>query len=319
VIRDMKDSYPHISLVRFCRLLGVTRQAFYQHHWHTQAVGIEHELVLQQVHLIRQDHKRMGARKLYALLEPFMLEHSIKMGRDALFDLLADHHLLVRRLRSRVTTTRSSHWLRKWPNLIRGLVPTGVNQHWVGDITYFRTRKEGLVYISLITDAYSHRIVGYHLSTDLETVSSLKALRMALDQAGVTLEGLIHHSDRGVQYCSRKYVKMLQGNGIAISMTENGDPLENAVAERINGIIKQEYLELEKVDTVLQAIAALDRAVALYNGGRPHASISMFTPDQVHFGSFSVQRTWKNYYSKRPFVNPDQDYCETVNTSADIN
>lgn len=319
MIREMKDSYPHISLVRFCRLLGVTRQAFYQHQWHTQAVGIEQELVLQQVHVIRRHHKRMGGRKLYALLEPFMLEHGIKMGRDALFDLLADHRLLVRRLRSRVVTTRSSHWLRKWPNLIRDLVPTGINQLWVSDITYFRTRKEGVVYISLITDAYSHRIVGYHLSTDLETVSSLNALHMAIKQAGEGHQGLIHHSDRGVQYCSQKYVDLLQEHGIAISMTENGDPLENAVAERLNGIIKQEYLELGQVDTVQEAIAELDRAVALYNGGRPHSSISMFTPDQVHFGSLPVQRTWKNYYGKRRTVNPVQDDLETVNLSSDIN
>lgn len=315
----MKDSYPHISLVRFCRLLGVTRQAYYQHHWHTQAMGIEQELVLQQVHRIRREHKRMGGRKLHGLLEPFMLEHGIKMGRDALFDLLADHQLLVRRLRSRVVTTRSSHWLRKWPNLIRNLVPTTIGQLWVSDITYFRTRKEGSVYISLITDAYSHRIVGYHLSRDLEAVSSMKALRMAIKQAGKVPEGLIHHSDRGVQYCSQKYVELLQEHGISISMTEKGDPLENAVAERLNGIIKQEYLELGKVDTVPEAINELDRAVALYNGGRPHSSISMFTPDQVHFGSLPVQRTWKNYYRKRPPVNPVQDDVETVNLSSDIN
>jgi putative transposase len=319
VIRDMKDSYPHISLVRFCRLLGVTRQAFYQHHWQAEALGIEHELVLQEVHAIRAKHKRLGCRKLHGMLEPFMLDHGIKMGRDALFDLLADHRLLVRRLRSQVITTRSSHWLRKWPNLIRELVLTGVGQLWVSDITYFRTRKEGVVYISLITDVYSHRIVGYHLSTDLEAVSSMKALHMALSQAGTVPEGLIHHSDRGVQYCSQKYVDLLQKHGIAISMTENGDPLENAVAERLNGILKQEYLDLDQVDTVEEAIAALDRAVALYNGERPHSSISMFTPDEVHFGSLPVKRTWKNYYKKKAVVNPSQDERSTVNLSSDTN
>ncbi len=318
MIREMKDSYPHISLVRFCRLLGVTRQAYYQHHWQAEALGIEHELVLQEVHAIRAKHKRLGGRKLHGKLEQFMLEHGIKMGRDAFFDLLADHRLLVRRLRTRVVTTRSSHWLRKWPNLIRELVLTGVGQLWVSDITYFRTRKEGVVYISLITDAYSHRIVGYHLSTDLEAVSSIKALQMAIDQAGTVPERLIHHSDRGVQYCSQKYVDLLQKNGIAISMTENGDPLENAVAERLNGILKQEYLDMDQVDTIDQAIVALDRAVALYNGERPHSSISMFTPDEVHFGSLAVKRTWKNYYKQRD-VNPVQDERSTVNLSSDIN
>lgn len=318
MIREMKDSYPHISLVRLCRLLGVTRQAHYQNGWQAQAVGVEQELVLQQVHAIRRDHKRMGGRKMHELLEPFMLEHGIKMGRDALFDLLADHRLLVKRLRTRVITTRSSHWLRKWPNLTKDIVPMRTGQIWVSDITYFRTRTEGVAYITLITDAYSRRIMGYHLATDLEAVSSLEALRMALAHADVP-EGLIHHSDRGVQYCSHKYVELLQAHGIRISMTENGDPLENAVAERINGIIKQEYLDLGQVDTIEEARAELDRAVALYNGGRPHASISMFTPDQVHYGSMPVRRTWKNYYPKRSTVNPGQDEQTTVNLSSDIN
>jgi len=318
VIREMKDSYPHISLVRFCRLLGVTRQAHYQNGWQAQATSVERELVLQQVHAIRRAHKRMGGRKLYELLDPFMLEHGIKMGRDALFDLLADHRLLVKRLRTRVITTRSSHWLRKWPNLIKDLRPTAIGQIWVSDITYFRTRKEGLVYITLITDTHSHRIMGYHLATDLEAVSSMEALRMALAHTEVP-EGLIHHSDRGVQYCSHKYVELLQHHGIRISMTENGDPLENAVAERINGIIKQEYLDLGHVDTIEEARAELDKAVGLYNGGRPHSSISMLTPDRVHYSSIPVSRTWKNYYPKRSTVNPVQDDQATVNLSSDIN
>lgn len=318
MIREMKDSYPHISLVRFCRLLGVTRQAHYQHGWQAQASSVEHELVLQRVHAIRRAHKRMGGRKLHELLEPFLLEHSIKMGRDALFDLLADHRLLVKRLRTRVITTRSSHWLRKWPNLIKGMTPARTGQIWVSDITYLHTRTEGVVYITLITDAYSHRIMGYHLAADLEAVSSLEALRMAIAHAAVP-EGLIHHSDRGVQYCSHKYVELLQQHGIRISMTENGDPLENAVAERLNGIIKQEYLDLGRVDTVEEARMELDRTVALYNTQRPHASISMFTPDEVHHGSLSVARTWKNYYPKRSTVNPGQDEPTTVNLSSDIN
>ena len=140
---------------------------------------------------------------------------------------------------------------------------------------------------------------------------------MALGQLGRVPQGLMHHSDRGVQYCSRKYVDLLQEHGIAISMTENGDPLENAVAERINGILKQEYLDLEQVDTVQQAIEALDRSVILYNGERPHASISMYTPDQVHYGSMQVERTWKNFYRKRTIVNPIQDETPTVNLSSD--
>ena len=135
----MKDSYPHLSLVRFCRLLGVTRQAYYQHHWQAEALGVEHELVLGRVREIRSDHKRMGGRKLHGMLMSFMLEHQIKLGRDGLFDLLADHHLLVKRRRTRIYTTRSSHWLRKWPNLVRAMKLTAPGQLWVSDITYWRT------------------------------------------------------------------------------------------------------------------------------------------------------------------------------------
>ncbi|MBK7383772.1 MAG: DDE-type integrase/transposase/recombinase [Flavobacteriales bacterium] len=138
--------------------------------------------------------------------------------------MLADHGLLVRRLRKYIHTTRSSHWLRKWPNLIKDRKLTGPGQLWVSDITYFKTGKEGYTYISLITDAWSHRIMGHHLATDLEAASTLEALRMAIAQAVTVPKGLIHHSDRGVQYCSQAYVDVLQANGIGISMTEKGDP-----------------------------------------------------------------------------------------------
>jgi len=203
--------------------------------------------------------------------------------------------------------------------LIKDWQPTGVGQLWVSDITYFRTRKEGVVSITLITDAYSHRIMGYYLTTDLEAVSSLEASRMAMTQVGDVPEGLIHHSNRGVRYCFRKYVDMLQSHGITISMTENGYPLENAVAERLNGILKQEYLDLGQADTAEEVRAELDRAVFLYNTQGPHASISMFTPDKVSNNLIPVQRTWKCYYKKQSPVNPVQDQTTTVNLSSDIN
>jgi transposase InsO family protein len=315
----MKDSYPHIGLERLCRSFGVTRQAYYQHFWTAQSHCMEHELVLIRVQEIRKDHRRLGGRKLFGKLEPFLLEHCIKMGRDALFDLLSDHGLLVRPLRKYTHTTRSTHWLRKWPNLAKHTELTGPGQLWVSDITYFWTAEEGYTYISLITDAWSHRIMGYHLATDLEAASTLVALRMAIEQVGTVPEGLIHHSDRGVQYCSQAYVDVLQANKISISMTEKGDPLENAVAERINGIIKQEYLDTWAIKTVAQARAALQRAVFLYNTDRPHNSISNLTPDQAHPGAVKVERLWKNYYPKRTSVNPVQDVLSTVNLSSDIN
>jgi len=240
----------------------------------------------------------MGGRKLYELLESFMLDHQIKMGRDALFDLLAANNLLVRRRKRKIYTTNSFHWLRKYPNMIIGLIPIRVNQLWVSDITYLQTAS-GYLYISFITDAFSHKIVGYHVAESLEAVASIKALEMALSNLKGAIEGLIHHSDRGIQYCSSDYVKLLQDNGIQISMTENGDPRENAVAERINGIIKGEYLECYQIDDLDEAKVLLDQVVQLYNNDRPHLSISNMRPSQVHQTNQKTCKLWKNYYSKR--------------------
>ncbi len=310
----MKDSYTRISLVRICRLFGVTRQAYYQHFWEQEAAGIEESLVLSKVLSIRTDHRVMGGRKLYEKLSPFFLEHKIKMGRDALFNLLAAHGLLVKKKRRRFITTFSNHWLRKWPNLIRQREVTGINQLWVSDITYFKVAGD-YVYISLITDAYSHKIVGYHLAETLESVETLKALQMALNQFPENLAGqLIHHSDRGVQYCSEAYVKLLQDNAIGISMTENGDPLENAVAERINGILKGEYLKHNQISTIQEAKKQLQQAVRLYNEDRPHFSIGLLTPELVHSKNLKTEKLWKNYYERnRTIVNSLQDNKELVN------
>jgi len=241
----------------------------------------------------------MGVRKLYEVLEPFMVEHQIKMGRDALFNLLATNHLLVRRRKRRIHTTHSFHWLRKYANLIRGFIPTKANQLWVSDITYWKI-EQGYVYISLITDAFSHKIVGYQVAETLEAVASVKALEMALSDLKQPIEGLIHHSDRGIQYCSSEYVKLLQDNEIQISMTENGDPLENAIAERINGIIKDEYLDCYQVNNILKAKELLQQVIQLYNDERPHMSIGNMKPSQVHLTNQKTDKLWKNYYSKKP-------------------
>lgn len=288
----MKDRYPKISLLRFCWLLGITRQAYYQNGWRSQVESMEEGLVLQQILTIRANHRRMGGRKLYEMLEPFMLEHQIKMGRDGLFDLLADNGLLVKRRRRSVRTTQSHHWLRKYPNLIKEFIPTSPNVLWVSDITYLKMPKSFL-YISLVTDAYSHKIVGYHIAESLEGVQTLRALKMALQTYKQSEKALIHHSDRGVQYCSADYVNLLQENNIAISMTESGDPLENAVAERINGIIKGEYMELYKITNLADAKQYLYNAVCLYNNERPHMSIGMLTPRNVHENNLQVENLWK--------------------------
>jgi transposase InsO family protein len=306
----MKSNFPHIGLAKLCGWFGVTRQAYYQNGWKSVEISIEEDLLLKEVFSIRQNHKRMGTRKLYEKLHTFMLEHQIKFGRDALFNLLSSNHLLVRKRKRRIQTTQSFHWLRKYSNLIREFTPTRPNQLWVSDITYWKING-GHVYISFITDAYSHKVVGYHVAETLEAVESVQALKMAL--SGLFMEPgghfqLIHHSDRGVQYCSYEYVKLLKDNNIQISMTENGDPLENALAERLNGILKDEYLIDSPVNSMEEATKILARAVSLYNEDRPHMSIGNLYPSLVHEQKIQTERLWKNYYKRNPtIVNQYQD------------
>ena len=254
----------------------------------------------------------MGTRKLYDMLQPFMIEHGIKMGRDGLFDLLAANRLLVKKRKRKVQTTYSNHWLRKYPNLIRDFVPKTINQLWVSDITYWKITTGEHLYISLITDAYSRKIVGYHVAETMEAIQSIAALQMALaalEGAAVPLQ-LTHHSDRGIQYCSGKYVKLLQDNGIKISMTENGDPLENAIAERVNGIIKEEYLSHYQTGNLPEAKIQLQKAISLYNNDRPHMSISNITPNTLHNNKkINPQRLWKNYFKKAiTFENKNENH-----------
>jgi transposase InsO family protein len=306
----MKNNFSHIGLARLCGWFGITRQAYYQNKWGAVSTTIEEELVIQQVKDIRKNHRRMGTRKLYEMIQPFMLEHSIKMGRDALFNMLSANHLLVRKRKRRIQTTNSYHWLRKYPNLIREFVPTAINQLWVSDITYWKL-KENHVYISFITDAYSHKIVGYQVAETMEAIESIQALQMALSALGAESHlQLIHHSDRGIQYCSHAYVMLLQDYNVQISMTENGDPLENAIAERVNGIIKEEYLETYNIENIKEAKELLKAVVDLYNTERPHMSIGNFTPNHIHQATTKIktERLWKNYYRKQvTFVNPLQD------------
>lgn len=306
----MKSSFPHIGLAKLCGWFGITRQAYYQNSWRAIDTSIEEEFVLAEVCRIREDHKRLGARKLYDKLQVFLLDHQIKMGRDALFTLLSANNMLVRRRKRYIQTTQSSHWLRKYPNLIKDFVPTAPNQLWVSDITYWKIQ-DTHVYISFITDAFSRKIVGYHVASTMEAIETVKALKMALKglkNEKEDEEELIHHSDRGLQYCSNEYVKLLKRNEIGISMTENGDPLENAIAERVNGIIKEEYLQDYTARNMAEAREILDYAIDLYNNDRPHNSLGNLVPSFVHSTKIKTERLWKNYYKKRTtIVNQLQD------------
>jgi putative transposase len=245
----------------------------------------------------RKDHPRMGVRKIYFMIKEDMDKLNIKMGRDALFDLMASEHMLVQRRKRKHITTNSNHWYRKYPNLIRGLAPDGPNQIWVSDITYIKTQREFL-YLFLITDAYSKKILGYRLAKNLESVHAVNSLQDAIKNTCQPITGLIHHSDRGIQYCSKEYTDLLSNHGISISMTENSDPLENAIAERVNGILKDEYLNNEILKQRDLDTEKLKNAIEKYNKLRPHLSCDMLTPEIAHTSKGSLKRKWKNYYRK---------------------
>jgi transposase InsO family protein len=240
----------------------------------------------------------MGGRKLYFMIKEDLNRLNIKIGRDALFDLLAAEHLLVQRRKRKHITTNSNHWYRKYPNLIKNLVPNGPNQIWVSDITYIRTKQEFL-YLFLITDAYSKKILGYRLAKNLDSTHAVNSLQDAIKNTCQPISGLIHHSDRGIQYCSKEYTDLLNKHAISISMTENGDPLENPIAERINGILKDEYL-YDKINNHNNLdIIELSKSIEKYNTLRPHLSCEMLTPQQAHRAKGNLKRMWKNYYRKR--------------------
>jgi putative transposase len=298
----MRQKHPEESLGSLCELFGVTRQAYYDAAEHEKKTSIAHMLILSLVREYRSNIPLLGTRKLLYLLLPELKQHGIKFGRDQLFELLRFHGLLIRRRRRIVKTTDSHHWLKKYPNLIKGLELTGVNQLWVSDLTYIRTL-EGFSYLSLITDAFSRKIVGHSLYHTLEAVGCISALKMAIE--GRKCDSpyfLIHHSDRGIQYCSAEYVSILNDENIAISMTQSGSPYDNALAERVNGIIKNEFYPKRVYQNHREASKAISRIIQIYNSKRPHASVDYLTPEQAHEHGGQLSKRWKSYRRKKKDV-----------------
>jgi putative transposase len=281
------------SLSLLCLLSGNSRQAYYKRRLMLEKEPLKEELIIQQVLDFRQLQPRIGGRKLLLLLSPFLKRHDMDMGRDTFFTLLGNYDLLNKRARQKPRTTDSSHWMRKYANLITGMAPTRSDQLWVSDITYLML-KEKDVFLSLVTDAFSRKIVGFHVSNSLSADGTVLALQMAIG-GRKDLEGLVHHSDRGCQYCSDRYINELKACRIGISMTQSGDPRDNAIAERVNGILKMELLQ-PVFEDLGAAITAVTQAVNIYNYLRPHSSISMLTPALVHGRDIKVKRCWKNYY-----------------------
>lgn len=301
-------SDPSLNLGCLCELFGRSRQAFYQRERYNYKEQIKEELLLQMIHCERRLMPRLGGRKLLVRLKP-RVPTELMPGRDKFFDILRRNDLLAGKKRKRVRTTYSDHWMRKYPNLIIGLVPVKINQLWVSDITYIPTAG-GTLFLSLVSDAYSREIIGWEAGETLEAKHTVAALKMALKRLPTGSDGLIHHSDRGSQYCCSEYVKTLSARQVGISMTENGDPRENAIAERVNGILKVEWLNEMSLMTCEDARKQLKRIITIYNYHRPHASLAMKTPREAakHEGGFI--KYWKTYYKSRninPIIN-QQNY-----------
>lgn len=290
----MKSDYPYLSKELLCRLFGKTRHALYDHQWRAEEATIKEEIILQLVHKIRSDLPRIGTRKLLFLLGPELQSHQITIGRDALFNLLSSHHLLIRQRKRKAITTNSRHWMRKYANLIAALEITRPEQVWVSDITYIRMGNHW-GYLSMITDAFSRKIMGHVFRSDMSAQGCVDALEMAVSHRQYKHYELIHHSDRGSQYCSKEYIEVLTSQNIAISMTAQGDPYENALAERMNGIIKHEFNLYSSALGFEETSQRINRSIAAYNNLRPHSSCDYLTPSQAHQESVVLKKRWKQY------------------------
>lgn len=280
MIRKMKRQHPGASLQELCRSLGVSRQAHHKHLRRIVQVLAGQEEALQRVEELRSHMPKLGGRKLYHELQPELSRLPVPMGRDKFFELLGEQGLLARPRRRRVRTTMSRHGLPLYPGLVKGLAIRHPDQVWVSDITYWRVR-DGFYFIFLVSDACSRKILGHQVAMDMDGTHALTALGRAIKGSIHPLQGIIQHSDRGSQYCYGRFISMLKGPGMRVSMTESSDPRDNAIAERVNGILKNELLAHHQVDNLVQAKAVLDEAVRIYNQERPHLSCDTRIMQQV--------------------------------------
>jgi putative transposase len=258
---------------------GIQRDAYYKYLQRNNRSKAMKSLILSMVRERRKDQGREGCKKMHKAFSSEFQDMGIKIGRDKLFDILREHDMLVKRKRSYVKTTNSYHKFHKYTNLIKGLEINRPNQVWVSDITYIRLT-QGHCYLALITDAYSRKIVGYDISDSLELAGCIRALKVALWRARPA-NGLIHHSDRGLQYCSNQYVEQLQKHKIQISMTEENHCYENALAERVNGILKDEFYLDQNFPSLELARKVSHNAIRIYNTKRLHLSLNYKTPEEV--------------------------------------
>lgn len=275
-----------------CRLFGKSRQAYYDRKWDLSAKEQNEIIVVELIRQVRRDLPGLGGQKLYKCIFQPLRTNNIKIGRDKMFTIMRKYHLLIDRKRKSPKTTQSHHWFRRYPNLVKEYISSESEQLWVADITYICIGYD-FNYLSLITDAHSKKIMGYCLHPYLTNEGTLKALKMALNDRTKTT-AVIHHSDRGVQYCSFDYVDMLRKNNCSISMTENGEAYENAIAERVNGILKTEFNLSQVFKSRADALITVQKSINAYNNLRPHMSCHYLTPNQAHLTTEPLIKHWKN-------------------------
>ena len=268
------------SLTTICNCFNLKRDAFYKYNRRAQYRELVEQQILDIVKKRRKSLPREGVRKLMRSLKEEFEKHHLKVGRDTLFKILRDHNMLTLRKKYSARTTNSYHRFYKYNNIIKDVEINKPNQVWASDITYIRTVK-GFCYLALITDMHSRKIVGYDLSDSLELKGCVRALNKAIYQAK-SINGLIHHSDRGIQYCSNVYTQILKRKKIDISMTEENHCYENALAERVNGILKDEFYLDQTFTNTAHAKRAAKNAIKLYNEIRLHLSLDFKTPNMVY-------------------------------------
>lgn len=288
-----------------CAVFGYSKQAYYKH-WHQRSdAAVKEAVIVGLIQQQRQLWKRGSGRNLHQSLKRDLAQHQIKMGRDKFFDVLRANHLLVKTKRIRAKTTCSYHHFNRYANLILNTSPTRPNQIWVSDITYLWLKpQDRFCYLSIITDLYSRKIVGHCVHESLNVKGCMDALKIALKSRKDKTLPLIHHSDRGVQYCCNEYVSTLQKHQVQISMTQSGDPLENAVAERIHKTIKEEFTDERQISfsNIEKAKGEIQKFIAFYNQKRPHRSVEWLTPDAAHQRTGDLRRVWKAYYRKSALI-----------------
>jgi len=287
-----------VKITDLTELLGYSKQSYYKQLEREDKKSLYENLIVSLIQNKRKLWKKGSGRNLLRSLQPEFRQHGISIGRDRFFDLLRKNDLLIKNNQRKTRTTNSYHHFHKYPNLIKELKVTRVNQVLVSDITYLYLRDtDSFAYLFLVTDLFSRKILGYNVSPDLSAKSAVKTLKMASKNMS-DINDCIHHSDRGIQYCSNQYTEILKKKNIRISMTENSDPLENAVAERINKTLKEEFTEEKQISfcDFQNAKTEMKKIINFYNNDRPHRSLEMYTPSTAYEINRELKRTWKAYY-----------------------